>query len=98
LEALLLGRAGRRAAAGALTPRPFGCRELRNLIYVFPNGDLVYCGLRHVRAANLIEEDFDTAWGSVAMDGHRREIDQCPGCPQAAIEILSRLYRGRVLG
>ena len=99
LESLILARSTEHAAhtrlAGGGINAPFGCRELRNLMYLLPNGDLVYCGLRHTKVGNLAGEDFDTIWYGEEINGHRREIDSCPGCPQAAIEIFSRLYRGR---
>jgi len=71
---------------------PFGCRELRNLIYIFPTGDVVLCGLRHLKLGNLAERDLVYLWRGSRAAELRREADACPGCNQAAIEIISRLY------
>jgi MoaA/NifB/PqqE/SkfB family radical SAM enzyme len=71
---------------------PFGCRELRSMIYVFPRGDVVLCGLRHLKLGNLVDDDLETLWRSPRAAELRREADTCPGCNQAAIEIVSRLY------
>lgn len=70
----------------------FGCRELRSLIYVFPTGDVVLCGLRHLKLGNLAEKDLVYLWRGSRAAELRREADACPGCNQAAIEIISRLY------
>jgi len=71
---------------------PFGCRELRSMIYVFPQGQVVVCGLRHLELGSLAENDLPTLWRSDRARELRREVDACPGCNQAAIEIVSRLY------
>ena len=72
--------------------KPFGCRELRSMIYVFPQGDIVLCGLRHLPLGNLVETDLPNLWHSPRAAELRQEADNCPGCNQAAIEIVSRLY------
>jgi len=72
----------------------FGCRELRNIIYILPDGSLIKCGLRQKPVANLAKEEFNKIWYSSRLDEERNKVDQCPGCPQAAIEIFSRLYLG----
>ncbi|MDP8222913.1 MAG: radical SAM protein [Candidatus Lernaella stagnicola] len=72
--------------------QPFGCREMRSMIYVFPQGDIVLCGLRHLKLGNLVEHDLPTLWRSPRAEELRRAADTCPGCNQAAIEIVSRLY------
>lgn len=98
LERLVLGRFSDRTAKrwllGDSDQRRFGCRELRNLMYILPAGDLVMCGLRQKPLANIAEQDFHSVWFSKEMDEHRRAVDECPGCPQAAVEIFSRLYLG----
>ncbi len=72
----------------------FLCRELRDLMYVLPNGDLVRCGLDHRPAGNLRGASFDELWFSDALDVYRKRVDDCPGCLQASVQILSRLYGG----
>ena len=72
--------------------QPFGCRELRSMTYVFPRGDVVLCGLRHLKLGNLVDTDLPTLWRGERAAELRREADTCPGCNQAAIEIVSRLY------
>lgn len=98
LERVLLGRFSARTAQRELLGDPkkrkFGCRELRNLLYIMPDGDLVICGLRQKTVANLAEDDFREIWRSDNMTKFRQAVDDCPGCPQAAVEIFSRLYLG----
>lgn len=72
--------------------RPFGCREMRSMIYVFPRGQVVLCGLRHLELGSLAENTLDDLWRSERARELRREADACPGCNQAAIVIVSRLY------
>lgn len=74
--------------------RPFGCRELRELAYVLPSGDVVRCGMDHRPVGNLAHQDLATVWASPAAREARARVDACPGCHQASIEILSRLYGG----
>lgn len=99
LETLLVRRSTREAARHRMVDtslkRKFGCRELRNLMYILPDGELIYCGLRHTPVANLARQDFNEVWFGEMIAAHREAIDDCPGCPQAAIEIFSRLYLGR---
>lgn len=72
----------------------FSCRELRDLMYVLPNGDLVRCGLDHRPVGNLRRQRFDDIWFGEEIREHRARVDACPGCMQASIQILSRLYGG----
>lgn len=72
--------------------RKFRCRELRNLIYIHPNGDIVSCGLDHKRAGNLLEKNLRDIWFGSEIRTSRQKVDECPGCLQSAVEILSRLY------
>lgn len=99
LETTFLGRttldSAKRWLDAPKQVQPFGCRELRNLTYILPNGDLILCGLRHTVAANLAKQDLRSFWFSPEMENYRRQVDLCPGCPQAAIEIFSRLYLGK---
>ncbi len=74
----------------------FKCLELRSLMYIFPNGDLVICGLRHSKVGNLFKQSFDEVWFGERANELRKEVDNCPGCMQAAVEIFSRLYYGKL--
>ena len=71
----------------------FDCGELRDLIYIFPNADLVACGLRQKVIANLLEEDFEEIWSSRKIKKYRAEIRDCPGCLQKSIKLISRIYK-----
>ena len=70
----------------------FRCMELRSLIYILTNGDVVTCGLDHKKVGNLLEESLDNIWFSQRARSFRKRVDECPGCLQSAIQILSRLY------
>ena len=72
----------------------FACKELRNLMYLFPGGELVTCGLRHEPVGNLYEQSFDEVWYSPRAARARDEVDGCTGCMQGAVEIMSKLYGG----
>ncbi len=72
----------------------FTCRELRDLLYVLPSGDVVRCGMDHEAIGNLREKSFDEIWFTERAGAFRRKVDDCPGCMQASIQILSRLYGG----
>ena len=72
----------------------FDCKELRNLMYLFPGGEVVTCGLRHEPVGNLSTQSFDEVWYSARADRFRREVDDCTGCMQGAVEIMSKLYGG----
>ena len=75
-------------------PHRFHCRELRDLIYVLPNGDLVRCGLDHRPVGNLRSTPFEALWRGEGIRAFRKKVDDCPGCLQASVQILSRLYGG----
>ena len=75
-------------------PHRFTCRELRDLIYVLPNGNVVRCGLDHKPIGNLRNTPFDELWFGEDMKKFRKKVDDCPGCLQASVQILSRLYGG----
>jgi Fe-coproporphyrin III synthase len=75
-------------------PHRFHCRELRDLVYVLPNGDLVRCGLDHKPVGNLRRTDFEDLWRGEDIKAYRKKVDDCPGCLQASVQILSRLYGG----
>ena len=73
---------------------PFTCRELRDLIYLLPNGDLVRCGLDHRAVGNLKDNTIQELWNSPEISACRDKVDACPGCYQARVQIMSRLYGG----
>ncbi len=75
-------------------PKRFRCREVRNLAYVMPNGDMTVCGLRYDVIGNLMKNDVEEIWSSERADELRRMTDECPGCYQSSTEIMSRLYCG----
>ncbi len=72
----------------------FSCKELRNLMYLFPGGELVTCGLRHGVVGNLYDHSFDEVWYGRDAAAAREEVDDCTGCMQGAVEIMSKLYGG----
>ncbi len=72
----------------------FPCRELRDLLYLLPNGDVVRCGMDHEPVGNVRESSFDEIWFGERIERHRHKVDNCPGCMQASVQILSRLYGG----
>jgi len=74
----------------------FNCLELRSLAYVLPTGDMVTCGLNQEPVGNLYESTLPEIWYGEPMREFRRRVDECPGCLQSAVEILSRLYGGRI--
>ena len=74
----------------------FQCRELRDLLYLLPNGNVVRCGMDHESIGNLREESFDEIWFGERMCAFRDKVDKCPGCKQASVQILSRLYAGSI--
>jgi len=72
----------------------FPCRELRDLLYLLPNGDVVRCGMDHRAVGNLRQSTFDEIWFGSAIEPWRDKVDACPGCMQTSVQILSRLYGG----
>ena len=72
----------------------FPCRELKDLLYMLPNGDVVRCGLDHEPIGNLRETRFDDLWFGDRMKAYRQKVANCPGCLQASVQILSRVYGG----
>lgn len=72
----------------------FTCRELRDLVFITPKGDLVRCALDHEPVGNLREQSFDELWNGEEIKAYRKKVDDCPGCLQASVQILSRLYGG----
>ena len=76
----------------------FSCRELRDLLYLLPNGDVVRCGLDHRPVGNIRQSTFDDIWFGDEVKAFRKRVDDCPGCLQASVQILSRLYGGCLFG
>ena len=72
----------------------FQCRELRDLMYLDPYGQLITCGLRQEPVGDIGGVGFETVWYSPAADKQREVVDGCPGCMQGAVEIMSKLYGG----
>ena len=68
--------------------------ELKDLIYLLPNGNLVRCGMDHEPIGNLREQSFDEIWYGDAMNAYRDKVTNCPGCMQSSVQIMSRVYGG----
>ena len=75
----------------------FPCRELRDLLYLLPNGDVVRCGMDHEPIGNLRELSFDQIWFGERTKAYRQKVDDCVGCLQSSVQIMSRIYGGCVL-
>ena len=72
----------------------FVCRELRDLLYLLPDGSVVRCGMDHEPIGNVRSQNFDEIWFGDGMEKYRKKVDDCPGCLQASVQILSRVYGG----
>jgi MoaA/NifB/PqqE/SkfB family radical SAM enzyme len=72
----------------------FECRELRDLIYLMPDGAVVTCGLDHEPLGHLTREPLEALWYGHKAEQFRQRVETCPGCMQGAVEIMSRLYGG----
>lgn len=70
----------------------FKCQELRHLMYLNPYGELITCGLNHDAIGNLARDGFAAVWNSPEARAARQGVQECPGCMQGAVEIMSRLY------
>ena len=70
----------------------FKCQELRHLMYLNPYGELITCGLNHDAIGNLATDGFEKVWDSPQARAARQAVQECPGCMQGAVEIMSRLY------
>lgn len=75
----------------------FPCRSLREVLYVLPDGRVVPCGIDHRHVGNLRDHSLEAIWSSPEAEAGRARVARCPGCLQASIHILSRLYGGRLL-
>ena len=72
----------------------FPCRELKDLLYLLPNGNVVRCGMDHKPIGNVREQTFDQIWFGTAIEPFRKKVDNCPGCMQSSVQIMSRVYGG----
>ena len=70
----------------------FRCREVRNLMYLNPYGELITCGLNHEPIGDILGDGFEPVWRSERAAAARAGVDRCPGCMQGAVEIMSSLY------
>jgi MoaA/NifB/PqqE/SkfB family radical SAM enzyme len=70
----------------------FKCLELKNLLYLLPQGNVVTCGVKQKPIGNLLQEPLEKIWFSEKIIPFRREVDNCSGCLQLAIKIISRVY------
>jgi MoaA/NifB/PqqE/SkfB family radical SAM enzyme len=75
----------------------FPCRELRDLLYLLPNGNVVRCGLDHEPIGNLRENTFNEIWFGERIKPFRKKVDDCVGCMQSSVQIMSRIYGGCLL-
>ncbi len=72
----------------------FRCRSLKDILYMLPNGRVVICGVDHTPIGDVREQSLDEIWASSVATQGRDRVAACPGCLQASIHILSRLYGG----
>ncbi|MBC8453624.1 radical SAM protein [PVC group bacterium] len=70
----------------------FECREVRNLMYLNPYGELITCGLRQEPIGSIAKDGFESVWHSENALAARSVVDNCTGCMQGAVEIMSKLY------
>jgi len=72
----------------------FPCRELKDLLYLLPNGNVVRCGMDHTAIGNVRDQPFDEIWFGTHIEPFRKKVDDCPGCMQSSVQIMSRIYGG----
>ena len=72
----------------------FPCRELKDLLYLLPNGNVVRCGMDHKPIGNVRDQTFDEIWYGTQIESFRKKVDDCPGCMQSSVQIMSRIYGG----
>jgi len=70
----------------------FQCRELKDLLYLLPNGNVVRCGMDHTPIGNVRDQTFDEIWFGSHIESFRQKVDDCPGCMQSSVQIMSRVY------
>lgn len=76
----------------------FACRANRNTLYIMPDGSLVTCGIRQEVLGNLMLQNFTEVWNSEKVCRARQITDDCSGCCQYSLKILSNIYSGEFLG
>ena len=72
----------------------FRCRALKDIVYMLPDGRIIICGVDHSPIGNIREQPLSDIWNSATAQAGRARVAACPGCLQASIHILSRLYGG----
>jgi MoaA/NifB/PqqE/SkfB family radical SAM enzyme len=74
----------------------FRCRCLEDILYMLPDGRIVICGVDHSPIGSVREQPLTDIWNGPRARAGRERVAACPGCLQASIHILSRLYGGRL--
>ena len=64
------------------------------MLYLLPNGNVVRCGMDHKPIGNVREQTFDEIWFGTQIEAFRKKVDDCPGCMQSSVQIMSRIYGG----
>ncbi len=72
----------------------FRCRCLKDILYMLPDGEIIICGVDHSQIGNVREQTIAEIWNGPRARAGRERVSSCPGCLQASIHILSRLYGG----
>lgn len=72
----------------------FRCRALKDILYMLPDGRIIICGVDHSPIGSVREQPLTDIWNSSRARAGRERVAACPGCLQASIHILSRLYGG----
>ncbi len=72
----------------------FRCRALKDILYMLPDGRVIICGVDHSPIGNVRDSSVHDIWHGPRAQAGRERVAACPGCLQASIHILSRLYGG----
>ncbi len=72
----------------------FRCRTLKDILYMLPDGRIIICGVDHSPIGSVREQSVAEIWNGPTARAGRERVAACPGCLQASIHILSRLYGG----
>jgi MoaA/NifB/PqqE/SkfB family radical SAM enzyme len=72
----------------------FRCRTLKDILYMLPDGQVIICGVDHSPIGSVREQSVAEIWTGARARAGRERVAACPGCLQASIHILSRLYGG----
>ncbi len=73
----------------------FRCRTVKDILYMLPDGTVIICGVDHSPIGSVREASVREIWNGPRARAARERVAACPGCLQASIHILSRLYGGR---